>query len=358
MINKRRLIIVLAALAAILAVIFATDILPGLLNRTVIKELNFQHGISYRLENLKNDVLFINNEEIKAITNSGDERWSAVTGISNPGVSVSGDYALIFDFNGTGVYLYKNEKQILKHNMPNSILCAKVNKRGYFAVVTEKTGYKGMLTMFSPKGKEIYKWYSGSGYIADIDISAKNNVVVSQVHTEGKEIASKIILFKTKKEKEIVCLENENILFSAVKFNDDESFTALSDTHMFGFSSKGKKKFEVNYDGRSLIYYNIDNIHNLVLAFKGNVNNTVFESYSGSGKLRGTFEAPGQITAADVKGEIILFSVQKNLYSVMPSGKVKYKKEMNNEISSIKIYKGRRKAVLIGGNKALLYDIN
>lgn len=358
MLNKRRLIIIVSVVAALLAVIFTSGRLWKFFNESAVQELNFQKGISYRLESHKKDILFINNEEVKSINNAGDEVWSSITGVSNPGVSAKGNYAVIFDLKGTAVQLFKNEKLIKKLNTEKSILCAKVNERGYFAVATEEVGYKGMVTVFSPKGTEIFKWHSGSGYITDIDISSKNKLIVAQVDTSGKELVSRVLHFNIKREKEIECIKKENILISALKFNDDESFNALSDTDLFGFSSKGKEKFSINYNHRTLVYYNIDNKHNLVLAFKGNVNNTIIESYSASGKKRGSFDAQGEVGALDVNGEIILLSVQRKLYSVTPSGKVRFKREMKNEISTIKIFSNRRKAVLIGGNNVMLYDIN
>jgi len=358
MINKKRLLIVLVFVAVILAVMVGTTFLPSFFDSSVISELNFQKGISYRLENHNKDILFINNEEIKSINLSGEEVWSSVTGISDPGVSVKKSYALVSDLQGTVAYLFKNDKLLRKITLNNSILCAKINKRGYVAIVTEEMGYKGMLTVFAPDGKEIYKWHSGSGYIADMDISSQNRVAVSQVNTDGEAIVTRVLHFDIKSNEEVECLKAENVLVSAISFNADESFTALSDTNLYGFNSKGKQKYSVDFGGRTLSYYNIDNMHNIVLAFKGNVNNTVLESYSGSGRLRGVFEAPGQINAVDVNGEVILASVQGDLYSLLPSGKVKFTRDMKYEISSIKIFSNRRKAVLVGGNNVMLYDIN
>ncbi len=358
MINKKRLIIILAVLAGLLAVFFTSERLWNFFNNSAVQELSFQKGISYRLENYNKDILFINNEEIKSISPAGDEIWSSVTGLSNPGVCVSGDYVLIYDLKGTTALLFRNNKLVKKVSVENSILSANINKKGYFAIATDEVGYKGMVTVYSPSFKEIYRWHSGSGYIADLDISPENHLAVSQINTDGEQLISRVLLFNIKNNKEKECLKRENILVSDIKFYDNESFTALSDTDMFGFTSGGNLKYNVNFGGRSLIYYNIENMHNLVLAFKGNVNNTILESYSNTGKLRGSFDAPGEIGSADVNGEVILITSQRSLYSILPSGKLKFKREMKNEISSVKIYSSRRKAVLIGGNNVLLYDIH
>jgi len=357
MINKKRLIIVLVIFAAILAVIFTSNKIYNYFMSSDMVELNFQKGVTYRLENFRNDMLFINNEEMKLINNRGEVQWSVVTGISDPAVSISGEYILITDISGNISFLYKNEKLIKKFTLPNSIFCAKVNKNGYSVIATGETGYKGMFTVFSPSGEEIYKWHSGSGYIADIDISPKNNIIVSQIVTEESFVTSKVILFNIKKDKNIECAKYENSLISHVHFNTDNTFIALSDNQIIGFSSKGSKKYETNFQGRTLIYYNTSNINNIVLAFRGSVNDTIIESYTHSGKLKGTYRPSENIDCIAVNGEMIITTSGRKIISVTPSGKVKSKKEILHDINNFKIFSGRKKAALIGGNTAMIYNI-
>lgn len=357
MINKKRLILILIIFAAVLAVVFTSGEVYNFFNSSDMIELSFQKGVSYRLENLKKDILFINNEEMKAINNRGEILWNVFTGISEPAVCVNGDYILITDISGNIAYLYKNNKLVKKFTLSNSIYCAKVNKNGYSVIATAETGYKGMLTVYSPSGKELFKWHSGSGYISDIDISHKNNVIVSQVLTDESFVTSRILHFNIKKNKETECVKYENTLISHVRFYEDNSFIVLSDTLLTGFSSKCEKKYETNFQGRTLTYYNTSNMNNIVLAFRGSVNDTIIEAYSHSGKLKGTYRPSEDIDSIDVNGELILTSSGRKLITVTPSGKVKSRKEITHDVSALKFFSGRKKAVSLGGNNAVIYDI-
>lgn len=357
MVNKKRLVIVLIIFAAILAVLFTSTNVYNFFNSSDMVELNFQKGVSYRLESFKKDILFINNEEMKLINDRGEILWNVLTGISEPAVSVSGDYILISDISGNISYLYKNEKLIKKFTLPNTIYCAKVNKNGYTVFATGETGYKGMLTVYKPSGEELYKWHSGSGYIADVDISNKNNVIVSQIIADESFVVSRILLFNVKKDKETECAKYENCLISHVDFNNDNTFVALSDNLLAGFSSKGAMKYETDYNGRTLVYYNTSNMNNIVLAFRGSVNDTIIEAYSHSGKLKGTYRPTEDIDCIDVNGELIITTAGRKIITVTPSGKVKSKKEILHDVNNFKIFYGRKKAALIGGNAAMIYNI-
>lgn len=357
MINKKRLIFVLVLLAIVLAVLFSTNILFDFFNSSDILEFEFQKGISYRLENYKKEILFINNEEVSSVNNRGEIVWTVLTGISDPTVSIKGEYILISDIGGDSALLIKNGKVINKFQTINTILCAKVNKNGNTLLVTTETGYKGLATIYKPDGKEIFKWHSGSGYIADADISPKNNLIISQISTKSSFINSNVILFNTKKNKKVECSNYENCLVSHLKFNDDSSFIALSDVFVSGFSSKGKEKYKIDFSGRSLTYYNTDYMNNTVLAFKGSVNDTIIETYSHSGKLKSSYRPTDDITTIDVNGELILITSGRKLYTINSSGKVRTKKELFVDASKVKIFSGRKKAIVFGGNNAMIYNL-
>ena len=356
MINKKRLLIIIIIFAVLLAVLFTSGRIYNFFNSSDMLELNFQKGISFRLENYKKDILFINNEEMIAINNRGEISFRAETGISDPAVCVSGDYILITDIGGTNAYLYKGDKLVNKFEMPNTIYCAKVNKNGRTVIATAESGYKGMFTVFSSSGEELYKWHSGSGYIADIDISPKNDVVVSQIVTDENFVVSKILFFDISKNEEIECAKYDNSLVSHVRFNSDSTFTALSDTGMSGFSSKCENKFFVDFQGRTLVYYNTSNMNNIVLAFEGSVNDIIIEAYSHSGKLKGSFRPDESIDCIDVNGEMILMSSGRKIMTYTPTGNIKMKKDISHDISALKIFQGRKKAVLLGGSNAAIYN--
>lgn len=357
MINKKKFILVLIIFAAVLAFLLTSARVYNFFTSSDVLELKFQKGLSYRIEKYNKDILFINNEEMQCINDRGQIVWNTVTGVSEPVVSVSGEYILITDVSGNTALLYKKNKLIHKFILPNSIYCAKVNKNGYTVFVTSETGYKGMFTVFSPGGKETYRWHSGSGYIADVDISTNNNIIVSQIITDNSFVTSKILHFNIKKDKETECSIYENELFSHVHFHNDNSFIALSDTRMIGFSSKCSKKYETDFLGRTIVYYNTSNMNNIVLAFKGSVNDTIIESYSHSGKLKGTYRPSEDIDSIDVCGELIVTSSGKKIIIVSPSGKIKSKKDIDHEANNLKIFSGRKKVVLIGGNNASIYSI-
>lgn len=356
MINKKRLILVIVIFAALLAYIITSGGLKAFFENSSYKELKLQKGVSYRLESYKNDILLINNEELIAVKKSGETDFSYATSLTEPGISVNGDYILITDLGGTSSFLYKKNKLIKKITMKNNILAAKVNKKGYSVIATEEVGYKGMFTVFTPGGREIFKWHSGSGYIADVDISAKNKIIASQISVNKDNVSSRVLFFNIKKDKEIECIKKDDELIYGLHFYSDEAFSAVSESALYGFSSRLKNTLSIDYGERVLENYNINNKNNLVLCFAGNINNTVIENYTFGGTLKGSYSSDSGISSFDVSGELTAISAGNSIYVLTSSGKIKHEKSFQYDISSAKFFTGRKKIFVLTGSKSLVYS--
>lgn len=357
MINKKRLILIVVIIAALSAYVITSGGLKNFLENSSLKELKLQNGVSYRLESFKNDVLLINNEELIAVKKNGEKDFSFMTGITEPAVSVRGDYILISDPGSSSAFLYKKDKLVKKFSLNNNILAAKVNKKGYCVIATEETGYKGMFTVFSPSGAELFRWHSGTGYIADVDISPKNKVCASQISFDGEsdKIVSKILTFNTNNEKSTECLKKDGELLFGVEYYGDESFCAVSEKALYSFNSKFKNVSAIDYKKRVLQNYNISNKHNLVLCFKGNINNTLVENYSFDGKLKGSYSSDYEISSFDVSGELTLLSAGSSVYIINSSGKLKAQKNFKNDVAAAKFFPERKKLFILTGNKSVVY---
>lgn len=355
MINKKRFILIIVIFAALLAYVISSGGLKAFLEASSLKELKLQKGVTYRLESFCDNILLINNEELTAVNKNGESDFSFFTGITEPAVSVSGDYILISDAGGSSAYLYKKNKMIKKFTLSNDILAAKVNKKGYCVIATEEVGYKGMFTVFAPDGSEIFKWHSGTGYIADVDISPKNRVAASQIAFDGEKISSRILAFDIKSEKETECLKKDGELVFGIKCYTDESFCAISDSSLYGFNSKLKDVMSLEYGGRDLENYNLENKNNLVLCFKGNIGNSVVESYSFGGVQKGSYNADFAISSFDVSGELTLVSAENSVYVISSSGKLKAEKSFQNDVAAAKFFSGRKKMFILTGNKSMVY---
>lgn len=355
--NKKKILAVLVLLILVVAMIASNPEVWKFFSQNESLKLSFQTGVEYDMVTCDKEMLLVNNEGIYAIDKLGREAWSVVSSATSPHVMVSGKYIMLADMNGKTVKTFQKEKTVAQIETENEILCAKVNKNGYVAVATDELGYKGLVILHNKSGQEIFRWHSGTGYIGDIDVSPKNKLAVAQLMTDKEKVYSRILIIDPTSDKEPTCIAEVEGIVMKLKYRDNSSLVAVSDSGLYGYRRSGKQSFAVDFEGRKPIECNIENEQNMVLAFDSGLNSTVLESYGSNGKKRGSFDAESEVRAIDVNGECIVIAKIDGIVRITPKGVVKKEITASNDVKDIKIFNSRDKMMSLGDSSAELIKI-
>ena len=355
--SKKRIVAVVILIALVAVMIFSNpEVQKFLLDPEDVK-ISFQAGTSYEPVVYGKEMLLVSNDGIRAIDKNGREAWSIVAPVTSPMVIVKDKNIMVADINGTAVNVYNREKIISQIKTEREILSAKMNKNGYVAVATDERGYKGAVMVYDKMGKQFFKWYSGSGYIGDVDISQDKQLAVAQLMTDKEQLYTRIMVTDTDSDKEAKCIAEIDGAVMKLRYKDNGEILAVSDKGAFCFKKSGKQDFKIDFGSRTLVACNIDNQRNMVFAFDSGLNNTILESYSLSGKLRGSYETDGEMLAFDVNGEYILSASLNGITRTSPSGREKSKLDINRDVKKIKVFSGRDELLLIGSGSAEIVKI-
>lgn len=352
--NKKRVVYILIFLAVFCAAFFSNPSVYRYFTDSHVSKLRFGTGNARSAVTYGRDVLLVNNEGISAVDRSGREVWSVSCAATTPVVEVKNKYIMHADLNGKNINLYKKDKLETQIKTEREILSARLNKNGYIAVVTEESGYKGMVTVYSGSGREIFRWHSGSGYIGDVAMLSDNTIAVSQILTDSSSVRSKLLLPDMKGGGEAKCVAELDGLAVRLSADSKGRMCVICDDAAYAFKDNGNELFKIDFQGRELCGYDIKNKGNMVFEFEDGLGNTVLESYSAKGALRGSFGAGEKLSAFAVSGECILAAGQQNVFRLNPDGKVKGICEISHNIDEMAIFSGRRKFIAIGGSGAEL----
>ncbi len=355
--NKKRILAVIAIFAIIVVMIVSNPDMGEFFSSAETVRLKFQTGVEYDMVAYGNDMLLVNNEGIFAIDKRGREAWSTVAATASPQILVNGRYFMLADINGKTVRTFEKEKLVAQIETENEILSAKMNKNGYVAVATDELGYKGMVVLFNKNGDEKFRWHSGSGYIGDIDVSDNNKLAVAQLTTDKDKVYSRIIMIDPNSDKEPESIAELEGIVMKLEFRDNGTLIAVSDKGAYGYRRSGKQRFEIDFEGRKPIECNIENENNMVFAFDSGLNGIVLESYSSSGKKRGSYDAESEIFAIDVNGECIVAAKRDGIVRITPKGKVQKEIKASKDVKDIRIFAGRDKILSLGGDSAEIMKI-
>lgn len=355
-INKRRLLFALTAIVILAIIVYN---IPGIYDFFMYSEYETVDelvGGDYHLERYENGVLAYNNNEVSFVDLKGKPVWNISVSTTSPKVCVGDEYILIADISGKNAYLYNGDKLRATIKTDEEIFDAAVDSRGNMALATRKQGHKGSVSVYDKNGDMKYVFGSGSGHIGAIDIR-KDNIAISQIVADEKSLYSRVAIVDWEDNKEVVCESRNDEMIFDVKFQDNGDIIAVSDKSLTGYDDDGEMDFNLSYNGRKLMKYNIESDDNLVFSFYGDRNNSIIESYSKNGKIRGSRIEPDEISNIDVCGEAILISSMRSVKRIYPDGDAGDAVVSKHDVKQIKLYGNRRHSFLTGNSCATVIKI-
>lgn len=312
--------------------------------------ISFDTGHEYSTRMMNEKVLVYNNSGVKAIRSDGKVDWEIKEALSSPLVEVGGDYVLLTDLAGNHFAAsYKDGKKKQDFQLGNDIISAKITKSGYTVFATDTDGYKGRVSVFNKRGKEIYSWNSGSGYISDIEISDNGRyLVVAQLVSDGSCADTRLQFIDTRRGEVIASAERPGEITVNMNFVSSNKLIVVTDNHILGYTTRGKEKFSISLIGKTPSLYNIETDDTIGVVTLDKRGNSVLELYSVSGRLRGSYTASGDIRAIAISEKSAVVAQQRGLTRVSARGKEKSIIGVEHDIKDIG-YFGRDKRVLAVG---------
>lgn len=355
--HKRRLFIIAAVCVIAVAVLLRLWFSGGFSVGSVTVHVDIEPGTSYQTLAYDNNILLVSGEGVRAYNTSGQEVWKIQTANTAPFIDTEGKYLFIGETGGKSFAVYSGSKELRTCKPENNLISAKLNKNGYTVLLCEEAGYNGKAVVQNLKGNEVFKWYSGEGYVTDAALSDDNRyLAVAQLMTNKEKVYSRMIFFDIEKNEQIATEEREDCIIAEVR-SSSGGWISVSDSELLGFTKTGKLKYEVGFQGRAVSAFDIENPNNLVFAFINNQNNTVLEMYDKNGKLRGSYEASGELKNLSVQGEVILCSQLRNLMYLDPSGRLRKTERISHDMKNVQLFSDRKHALVMGGTTANILKI-
>ena len=142
-------------------------------------------------------VYVVSNEVLFGVSSSGKQKFSEVINYSEPVIKTDGDYALVFDRrSGKFVLCHKGKVLYTGQSLDSQqIFTAVVASNGSFAVASRSTEAACLLTYYSKKGEELFRWECSRDHIVSVAVSSNaKNLACAALSAEGGEIVTKVYL--------------------------------------------------------------------------------------------------------------------------------------------------------------------
>ncbi len=343
-----KLVAILVTALVLLALLMELIMIPVHRTRTV--DLGLQAGSDYHACPFRDDILLYNNQGMKVMNQKGETIWSADISLSSPQVETGGAYVLAADLGGNHeAVLYRDGELVQEFPITKDIISAKVNKKGTVAIATAADGYKGSVVVIDKKGRELFRWNSGDGYIMDLDISDNGHyLAVAQLSSAGSQADARIQFIDLFQKKVIETAERPGRIIGEIRFSGTKLIT-VSDVELCGYSGGGKLLYEVSFAGKRPGKYDISSDKILAFSAYDHLGNSVLELYNLRGKLVGRYMADSPVTTLAVHEDRVIVANQRDILQIKRNGKLKKQVACNHDIKEVGIF-GSGKVCLAAGS--------
>lgn len=317
-------------------------------------ENKYQHIVTQKY------IYFVGTDKIVITDNNGSMKKELSISTANSVPKSQGKFIAVGDMDGNRIYIVSGTEIKKEIVTKNKIKNFSVNSSGYCVAVTEGDMGKRYVTAYNAKGDEIFVWDSGNMLVLNAVIADNNkNVIISSIDTKEGKMKTVLNFYNVSKADAIASESYETELFSALSVNGNYVY-CVGDARTLIYKVSGSKKSEIKYSGKSIITYEVNN-QGIVMAF---LESTLtgkrynIESYTESGKKRGTYEHNYDINYLDVADDVIAVDRGGLISVISHKGREKSLIDPGVDIEDLCFVGNSSKAVGFTAHGAYLFNIN
>ncbi len=145
---------------------------------------------------LDGDLLVCSPNTISLYSGSGTRYVSQSVSMDNPVVDTNGSLAVVYDAGGDELYVLGQRELIWQGEDLDSILSARLNRSGYLTVVTQSSGYRGVVTVYDATYTPLMSVNLSSAFVMDAALSDDGQTLsILTVGQEGGVFQSTLSLY-------------------------------------------------------------------------------------------------------------------------------------------------------------------
>lgn len=273
----------------------------------------YETGSSQAFAVSGNGLAMVTTSTAQLFSSDGKSVAKQIHSFQTPSVCASEKGALFFDIGAKNCYLISAAGEITDIEVTGNVITASMNSSGYFTVITEKAGYKALVTVYDAACKKLYEWHSGTGYAVMADVSPDNrSLAVLCLTSQGSEIH----LFSLSSD-----VEKANLAYSAqmlfdLKYLESGTLCAISESGLYFVNSNGEETGNYSFEGKYLCGYTLSGSDYAAVnlsEYRTGTSSAIC-TVSTSGETLGEKLATKEVTSLNANGKNLLVMTAAGIY--------------------------------------------
>ncbi len=205
---------------------------------------------------------------------------------------------------------------------------AHANDDGALAVVAEREGYKGSVTVYDRRLTALFRWDSGSGYPVTARVSDQGVLVVNCAGDQGSVLHG----FRTDQEDELFSYTAPGELILDFGFLSGGSLAAVTESRLIVLDESGEEILSHPFPEAYLTAFSLEGDVAVVAASTRSVGgSTVLTVADGRGRVLEELDTGREVLGLDTSGNrvLVLYPTEATLYSSRLEDIISYQKVEN-----------------------------
>jgi len=118
-------------------------------------------------------LVVLSQNHFQILESDGSAVFSQEVQLSQPALSVGDELAAAYDIGGEHLYVFSADGLVMEETMAEGcgLIAAQLNESDYLALITEQSGYKGVVTVYNAEMEKVFAYRSSSQFLSDAVVS-------------------------------------------------------------------------------------------------------------------------------------------------------------------------------------------
>lgn len=220
--------------------------------------ISYPNGSASAAEPIAGGLAVVDDESLSVLHLGGAVQQSTPLGYSAAVLQSNDNYLLSFDRGAYDVTLSSPLATVLSLKLTSPILNAALGSDNSFVVVTDETGYKSAVTVYSTISREedhhLWRWRTPDYYVQDAALSPSgNHLCALAFRQEDAALATSLQFFDLDAGEVRASVDLGSAVGYTVRWLDDSRVAVITDTAVYTADRRGTKNTAVSYAPSDLV---------------------------------------------------------------------------------------------------------
>ena len=271
----------------------------------------FEGGASSQFAVLDHELLVCSGKDVRLYSGSEQVSLDQAISIQNPVVDTVGNAALVYDAGGQSLFVYRDRAEVFSLSLEDGqqLLAASMNSQGWLVVVSQESGYKGIVTVYDNTFSPQIQLHLSSRFVMDAVLSpGSKSLALLTLGLNDNAFESRVDFYQLNRteeetEPDWTCPVGGDVIL-AMRW-DNSGIWALGETSLSILSTDGTVTGSCNYGDLYLKGFSLDGDDTAVLLL---------------GKFRAGTSAELWVVNADGETQAFL-SIEEQVLSLSAAGR-------------------------------------